>query len=429
MSKYVIIRSMKNRKIAGYLLGLAGKPDGRIIVLTGARQTGKTTLARTLFPDFQFLSIEDPVLRGSYARLTALQWKELYPNAILDEVQKEPRLIESIKSVYDQWAEPRYVLSGSSQLLLLEKVRESLAGRCTIVDLYPLTIPELETEGWEEAVNDTPFQSVVLHPQELSRQLRSLYPNFLLDPAHAKKWKAWDHYLRFGGYPALTNSEFDDESRYRWLGQYVRTYLERDVRDLASFRDLEPFVKLQRYVAQQTGTVLNSSAIAQHIGVSPKTAQRYIRYLELSYQALILPAWSRNENKRLVKSPKIHFLDYGVLQAVIQKRGSPTGFEFESLIAAEMYKQARNVTADAQFFYLRTLDGLEVDLLVELAQGYLAFEIKSTERVSPVDARHLRGLGEILDKPLLHSFVLSNDPETKSLTPDITAVHAAYFLG
>ncbi|GAB6276781.1 MAG: hypothetical protein SAMD01599839_13210 [Rectinema sp.] len=182
-------------------------------------------------------------------------------------------------------------------------------------------------------------------------------------------------------------------------------------------------------MAQQTGTVLNSSAIARHIGVSPKTAQRYIRYLELSYQALILPAWSRNENKRLVKSPKIHFLDYGVLQAVIQKRGSPTGFEFESLIAAEMYKQARNATADVHFFYLRTLDGLEVDLLVELAQGYLAFEIKSAERVSPVDARHLRGLGEFLDKPLLHSFVLSNDPETKSLTPDITAVHAAYFLG
>ena len=420
---------MKNRKIAGYLSGLAGKPGGRIIVLTGARQTGKTTLARTLFPDFRFLSIEDPVLRGSYARLTALQWKELYPNAILDEVQKEPRLIESIKSVYDQWTEPRYVLLGSSQLLLLEKVRESLAGRCTVIDLYPLTIPELETEGWEEAVNDSPFQSVVLHPLDISRQIQSLYPNFLLDQTHAKKWRAWDHYLRFGGYPALTNSVLNDESRYRWLEQYVRIYLERDVRDIASFRDLEPFVKLQRYVAQQTGTVLNSSAMAQHIGVSSKTVQRYIRYLELSYQALILPAWSRNENKRLVKSPKIHFLDYGVLQAVIQKRGAPTGFEFESLVAAEMYKQARNVFADAQFFYLRTIDGLEVDLLVELAEGYFAFEIKSVERVSSMDARHLRVLEGFLDKPLLHSFVLSNDPETKSFSPNITAVHAAYFLG
>lgn len=398
-------------------------------MLTGARQTGKTTLIKTLFPEYAFLSIEDPVLRVSYARLTAAQWHELYPRAILDEVQKEPRLVESIKSVYDQWSEPRYILSGSSQLLLLEKVKESLAGRCTIVDLYPLTIPELETHGWDDEVRDSPFQRMLCAPMDISGLLHSLLPNFFLDPDHATKLKAWDHYLRFGGYPALTNPEFDDEGRFRWLGQYVRTYLERDVRDLASFRELEPFVKLQQYVALQTGAILNSSAIAQAIGVSTKTVQRYIRYLELSYQALVLPSWSRSEHKRLVKSPKVHFLDYGVLQAIVQKRGTPTGLEFESLVVAEMYKQARNVFADARFFYLRTLDGLEVDLLVELAQGYLAFEIKSTERVSMLDARHLRNLQHLLDKPLLHSFVLSNDPETHAFSPDITAVHAAYFLG
>ncbi|HOV94883.1 MAG TPA: AAA family ATPase [Spirochaetales bacterium] len=152
---------MKSRNVTTFLtkaLQDQHEPQGRIVVLTGARQTGKTTFARTLLPDYQFLPIEDPVLRQSYARLTAAQWKELYPKAILDEVQKEPQLVEGLKSVYDQWPEPRYILTGSSQLLLTDKLRESLAGRCTIVELYPLTLPELETESWQKPVQPSFFQ-------------------------------------------------------------------------------------------------------------------------------------------------------------------------------------------------------------------------------------------------------------------------------
>lgn len=156
---------------------------------------------------------------------------------------------------------------------------------------------------------------------------------------------------------------------------------------------------------------------------------RYLRYLELSYQILVLPAWSRNEEKRLVKAPKLHFLDYGVLQAVVGKWGSPTGFEFESMIVSELYKQAKSIRSEARFYYLRTVDGREVDLLVELPIGYLAIEIKSAERVHPSDARHLLHLDEYLDKPLLHAFVLSNDPETRELLPGITALHVASLLG
>ncbi len=416
---------MKNRKIADYIREQSQKPGGRIMVFTGARQTGKSTLARMLFPGYEYLSIEDPVLRVQYARLTAAQWNTLYPLAILDEVQKEPRLIESVKSVYDQWQEPRYVLLGSSQLLLLEKVKESLAGRCTIIDLLPLTVPELETGGWDDPVPDSIFQACLSAPDTIP----PLLPSFLFDKRQAIKQKAWDHYIRFGGYPALTDPSLSDEDRFHWLTQYVRTYLERDVRDLASFRDLEPFVKLQQYVALQTGTILNSSTIAREVGVSVKTVQRYLRYLELSYQALVLPAWFGNENKRLVKAPKIHCLDNGVLQAVARKRGGLTGFEFESLVVSELYKQARCSFSDARFYYLRTVDGREVDLLIELPQGYLAFEIKLSSRVAAVDARHLKGLDAFLDKPLLHSFILSNDPDTKEIAHNITAVHVAYLLG
>ena len=424
-----MMNTMKNRRSALGIIARKDKPNSRIVVLTGARQTGKTTLARHLFPDYKFLSIEDPVLRSTYARLTALQWKELYPKAILDEVQKEPLLIESIKSVYDQWEEPRYVLSGSSQLLLLEKVKESLAGRCTIIDLYPLTIPELETESWDDPVADSPFQTMLTNADDIARLLHATLPDFRLDVNFAKKMKAWDHYVRFGGYPALTNPDLTDEDRFEWLANYVRTYLERDVREIAMFRDLEPFIKLQRYIALQTAGVLNYSAIGHNIGVTVKTVQRYIHYLELSYQALVLQPWSRNEARRLIKSPKIHVLDYGVLQAIVQKRGSPTGPEFESIVVAEMYKQAKTIRSDAHFWYLRTFDGMEIDFLVELSQGYLAFEIKTSEKASRSDARHLKGLADMLDKPLLHSFVLSNDMATTRLAPGITALHPAYLLG
>ena len=118
---------MKNREISINLLQKSTSTFGRIMVVTGARQTGKTTLVKKLFPDYEYITIEDPVLRNVYKGLSAQQWKTLYPNAILDEIQKEPGIIESIKATYDQWKEPRYILLGSSQLLLMEKVRESLA--------------------------------------------------------------------------------------------------------------------------------------------------------------------------------------------------------------------------------------------------------------------------------------------------------------
>lgn len=166
---------MKSRAIKDALLAKNKSPYGRILILTGARQTGKTTLARACFPGYTYLSIEDPVLRSQYSLLTASQWEKMYPNAILDEVQKEPRLIESIKSVYDQYPDPRYVLLGSSQLLLLQKVRESLAGRCHIQDVYPLTIPEILTKSWEGQIKPSFFQQYL---EEGSLQIP--YPSFML---------------------------------------------------------------------------------------------------------------------------------------------------------------------------------------------------------------------------------------------------------
>ncbi|HOO83343.1 MAG TPA: ATP-binding protein [Prolixibacteraceae bacterium] len=416
---------MKNRRLKSHIEQSSRSKTGRIIVFTGARQTGKTTLSRHLFPDYTYLSIDDPVLRNRYKQLTAMQWYSQFPKAILDEVQKEPELIESIKSVYDQWPEPRYILLGSSQFLLLEKVKESLAGRCLIFDLYPLTIPELCTNGWDDVVMNSVFQNLVKGDLSTDQLLSS----FLFDEKMVSKNKAWVHYSQYGAYPAVADKELSDTEKRDWLKNYVRTYLERDLRDLASFRELEPFQKLQHYLAQNTGNLVNASAIANQIGVSAKTVSRYINYFEISYQAILLQSWSRNKNKRLVKTPKIHYLDNGIVQAILQKYGSISGNEFESLVIAEMYKQLKNIQAPVNFYHLRTHDGKEIDLIIELPNGYYAFEIKMTDKVRAYDARHFSGLSEILDKPLLHSFLISNDYDTTHFNNNTTAINVAYFLG
>lgn len=415
----------KKRQIEAKVLSFKDKKQARIIVFTGARQVGKTTLVKQILPDYEYLSIEDPVLRKSYLNLTATIWKNQYPKAILDEVQKEPQLIESIKATYDMFDDVRYVLLGSSQLLLLEKVRESLAGRCVIYELYPLTLPELATSDWNDKIILSEWQKLLNNNFDATM----LLPSFLMDKRQSVKTASWQHYLKYGAYPALVDDEMDDEGKYIWLKNYVNTYLERDIRDLASFRDLDPFIKLQRAVAIYTGGVFNASNFARDLGVNSKTVQRYLEYLRLSYQVIILPAWERNASKRLIKAPKIHFMDNGVLQAVLQKRGGINGNEFESLVISEIYKQAKNVFADVSFHHLRTQDGREIDLLVETQNGYYAFEIKMADRVSTIDARHLLNIETILDKPLLHGFVLSNDTETHHFTDKITAVNIAMFLG
>jgi len=414
---------MKNRKHLSYIQQKNQSKFGRILVITGARQTGKTTLVKQALLDYEYLSIEDPVSRSTYTKLTAQQWLNLHPKALLDEIQKEPVLIESIKSVYDQFEEPRYVLLGSSQLLLMEKVKESLAGRCTIVEIYPLTLPELKTGNWNEPISDSVFQKL------LQGEETDFLPSFLLDKNRSEKLEVYSHYLKYGGFPAISESNSSENEKFDWLHDYVRTYLERDIRDLAAFRDLDPFVKLQHYLALNTGNLINASSIANQLGINIKTVQRYIKYFEISYQAIVLSSWSRNRNKRLVKSSKVHYADQGIVQAVLRKRGGMTGNEYESAIIAEIFKQVKNEHSLAQFSFLRTHDGKEVDLLLEFPDYYYAFEIKMASRISKMDAKHLFDLEEILDKPVKKAFLLSNDEETKHFDDKTVALHSAMFLG
>ncbi len=416
---------MKARFLEKQVHDLKDSKFGRILLFTGARQTGKTTLVKEALKDYSYLSVDDPQLRPVYEKLTAAQWQHLYPKATIDEVQKVPSIIDSIKAVYDQYDAPRYALLGSSQILLLGKIKETLAGRCSVLELFPLTLPELKTTSFADEITPSLFQKILkgeLGPGDLP-------PQFMLDPLMPEKAKAYSHYLNFGGYPAVSDDALTADERRLWLENHTRTYLERDLADLANLRELQPFMKLRQAVALGTGNLLNVESLARQIGITAKTIRRYLQYLSISYQTILLEPWSRNLLRRLTKTPKIHLLDTGILRAILGKSGILSGAEFESALVAEIYKQTRAIPFAAHFSHLRTSDGLEIDLLLETAQGYYAFEMKRAEKVFATDARHLRKLQDILDKPLLHSFVLSNDCETKELAPNITAVHAALFLG
>jgi predicted AAA+ superfamily ATPase len=417
---------MKNRALKQRLQDRAAGKSGRLTVLTGARQTGKTTLAREAFPDRPYVSLDDPVLRPSYTRLAATDWIERLPVALLDEVQKAPSLFDSLKAAYEASPHVRYVLLGSSQILLLSKVRESLAGRVAIEELWPLTLPELDTDGWDDPVRDSRLLTWL---GERAGDFGRLLGVPAASARHARAAAAFERYLAWGGMPAVHDPDLTDDERRDWLADYQRTYLQRDVADLAALRDLEPFVLAQNALALRTGRLVNLADLGRTASISPHTAGRFLRYLELSYQVLALPPFHRNAEKRLAKMPKVHVLDPGVGRAITGHWGPLTGEELESAVVAEIVKQVRSAGRRWPFFHLRTHDGREVDLLIELDAGFVAIEVKQTAHVSSSDARHLRGLDAFLDRPLLGALVLSMDPDVRELAPRILAAPAAWALG
>lgn len=400
---------IRNRLISNNIAEIQRK-RGRLLLLTGARQTGKTTLLKELFKDYTYLSLEDPLLRVSLQKLSAQEWMTRYPRAILDEVQKLPSLFETIKAAYDESPDVSYILSGSSQVLLLKKVRESLAGRIAICELFPLTLPEMKTFSWSDPVIPSRLVSLIENfSQKKCLDLFQASP--LAQPNWGKSQTYWNHYLQWGGMPSVWNETWDDTTKQGWIEDYLNTYLQRDLADLAQLNELEPFVRCQKALASRTGQLINFSDLARLSDISPPTAKRFLNYLEISYQTLALPAYYRNLEKRLSKMPKIHFLDPGICRGLLKRYGEMTGGEFESSVVAEIYKQLKTLRLPVQFHHLRTADGREVDLLVELENGFIGFECKQSVKVAKHDFKHFVGLENYLDKPLLAGFVISQEAE------------------
>lgn len=336
-------------------------------------------------------------------------WRRQYPRAVVDEAQKLPAIFEILKACHDQDRTTRYVLLGSSQLLLLKQIRETLAGRIAIQELFPFALPELCASMTGGEPEESRWLKLLCHADPAAA-LSDLFP---LRSGHTESAAvardAWEHFLHWGGMPAILGPEWSDADRAAWLEDYHLTYLQRDLADIARLDRLEPFARVEKAAALRTAQPINFSDLARLGEVSPPTARQFLRYLEISYQSILLPAWYRNLEKRLVKQPKLHFLDPGICRAILKKRGEPDGAEFESAVVAEAWKQAKTFRLPVEFHHLRTLDGREMDLLVELENGFIPIECKRTPMVDVSDFRHFRNLETVLDKPVLAGIVVSQE--------------------
>lgn len=321
-----------------------------IVAVTGPRQSGKTTLVRTIFEeDKPYVSLEDLEER-EFAQEDPRRFLARFPDgAVLDEVQRCPELFSYLQTRVDEDRRTGlFILTGSQQFGLLSRVTQSLAGRVALVPLLPFTVGELQAVG--------------RHPETLETLLfQGLYP-----PVHDRRLD-----------PSI------------WFGNYVLTYLERDVRQMINVQDLSTFQRFLRMCAGRTGQLLNLSSLAADCGISHNTAKAWLSVLEASYIVYLLPPHHRNFNKRLVKTPKLYFHDPGLaawllgIQEPDQLLTHPQrGALFETWVLGELLKARFNRALASNLYFWRDRSSHEVDVLIDLGQTLLPLEIKSGQTVA-----------------------------------------------
>lgn len=314
------------------------------VVVTGPRQSGKTTLCKNVFPDHHYVNLEDVGLREQISLEPKAFLKQYASGLIMDEIQQYPELFSYIQVVVDEMPQARFVLTGSSNFALLAKVTQSLAGRAATLTLLPLALSELD-------------------------DLTEL---------------TTDHLIRSGGYPAVwsRNIPANDASR-----NYYNTYIERDVRQLLNIKDMLRFQTFIRLCAGRTGSEFNASALSNETGVAVPTIREWLSVLEASYVVLRLPPFFRNVGKRLVKTPKLYFCDTGLacfllgIETDDQLATHPLrGALFENLVVLEFYKSQLHRGKLPNLYFYKDKSQREVDLIREHGSKLHAYEIKSARR-------------------------------------------------
>lgn len=329
------------REAASSLRQLAGWYP--VVALTGPRQAGKTTLARAVFPDKPYASLEDVDTRA-FALADPRRFLGQFPEgAILDEVQRAPELFSYLQTLVDAGGGMgRFILTGSQQFGLTENITQSLAGRVGFLHLLPFTLKETR---------------------------------------HLQAGKSLEDVLWQGFYPPLLDRGIPP---HVWFSDYLTTYVERDVRLALNIRDLAAFHRFVLMCAARTGQSLNLSALAADCGITHNTAKAWLSVLEASYLVTRLAPYHRNFGKRLVKTPKLYFLDVGLMawllgirDAVSIQSHAARGALFETYVVGEFVKRRFNAGQPADLYFWRDSAGHEVDLLYETAQGLQAVEMKS----------------------------------------------------
>ena len=340
------------------------------VVLTGPRQSGKTTLLRRLFEtSHRYLSLEPPDVRAA-AAADPRGFLDLYPPPVIfDEIQHAPDLLPYIKERIDarRSARGQYLLTGSQNLLLAQQITESLAGRSAMLRLLPLSFREL-ARAPESPLPWEPGGGRARRPALASLAL-------------------WRQLLR-GGYPELAAEP--DRDFGLWQASYIQTYLERDVRSLRQIGDLTLFQSFLRALAARSGQLLNLSDLARDLGLTANTVKAWLSILEATFQVVILRPYFANLGKRLVKTPKVYFTDTGTLCALVGLKnpehaasGPMGGVIFESAVLADVYKTVAHRGMEPQMYFWRTAKGVEVDLILDTGDHLIPLEVKLSATPSP----------------------------------------------
>ena len=357
-----------------------------VVTLTGPRQSGKTTLVKILFPDYTYVSLENPD-----TRMFALDdpngfLRQFSRGVILDEVQRAPDLFSYLQAIVDKDNQAgKFILTGSQNFLLIDRISQTLAGRTAVFHLLPFSQRELHG-------------GVAYHPDN--------FPD--ISSGEGVRTELWPALLT-GFYPRIHDKGLEPRE---WLANYYQTYIERDVRSVINVGDLETFGRFIRFCAGRSGQLLNYSALAADCGISNMTVKRWISVLQASFIiALVRPHYG-NFNKRLIKSPKLYFLDTGLLSFLLGIKSAEElrfnalrGAVFESFVFSELYKAFQNYGEIPEIWFWHDVKRHEVDFLLDRGSKTIPIEVKSGETLTPDSFKGLnyyRGLaGDMSDRPVL----------------------------
>jgi uncharacterized protein len=401
----------------------AALSDSPVVLLNGARQSGKSTLVKKIASDIhpaRYLTLDDAGVLAAAKYDPAEFIAGLDGNIVIDEVQRAPELFLAIKAEVDRNRKPgRFLLTGSANVMLLPKLSESLAGRMEILTLWPLSQGEIEgvREGFIDAVFGDKLPSFSKTTEDRNQTIKRLL---------------------LGGYPEVIGRATPSR-RKAWFSSYITTILQRDVRDLANIEGLTILPRVLSLIAARAASLLNFSELSRSVAIPQTTLKRYMSLLETTFLLQPLPAWSGNLGKRLVKAPKVMLNDTGLMSNLIglYEDGVEThqgiiGGVLENFVAMELRKQVAWSKMQPQVFHFRTQTGQEVDIALENAVGKLVgIETKAGKSVKAQDFKGLQAMSESLGPRFHRGIVLYTGSEGIPFGKNMQAlpVSALWMLG
>jgi len=348
-----------------------------VLFITGPRQSGKTTISKKLFSEYLYKNLEDPETR-LFAKNDPKNFLSQSNKIIIDEVQRIPELLSYIQVMTDADNKKKFVITGSQNILVSQKISQSLAGRVAIFNLLPFAFGEIINTSFEK---------------------KDIYKQII-----------------FGFYPRLYDRLLNP---IEWYPNYTQTYLERDVREIKNINSLTDFQRFLKLCAGRTGQILNLSSLANDLGTAVNTIKGWLSILEATYIIYLVPPFYKNFNKRIIKSPKLYFYDTGLACSLLaiknedQLKTHPLyGNIFETFCVSEAIKQNYNNNLNISFYYWRDKSGNEVDLLYEKDNNINAIEIKSSSTFSQEFIKELNYLEKITENKINKKVIYSTQKDT-----------------